>query len=78
LNGEIAIHFPGLNGLDKSIVWVFSKLAVCLRCGFTEFIVPETELRVLLHDASGDDAMVLTETDIPEGGKRSARRLVQD
>jgi hypothetical protein len=42
-NGEIALHFPGLQGLDKTIVWVFPKLAVCLRCGLAEFIVPEKE-----------------------------------
>ncbi len=29
LKGEIAIHFPGLKGLDKPIVWVFPKLLVC-------------------------------------------------
>jgi hypothetical protein len=46
-NGEIAIHFPGLKGLDKPIVWVFPKLLVCLDCGFTEFAIPETELRRL-------------------------------
>jgi hypothetical protein len=46
-NGEIAIHFPGLEGLDKPIVWVFPKLLVCLNCGFTEFTIPETELREL-------------------------------
>jgi hypothetical protein len=40
LDGEIAIHFPGLKGLDKPIVWVFPKLLVCLNCGFTEFAVP--------------------------------------
>jgi hypothetical protein len=44
---EVAIHFPGLKGLDKPIVWVFPKLAVCLVCGFTEFTVPESETRVL-------------------------------
>jgi hypothetical protein len=47
LSGEVAIHFPGLKGLDKPIVWVFPKLFVCLNCGFTEFVVPETELRQL-------------------------------
>jgi hypothetical protein len=47
LNGEIAIHFPGLKGLDKPIVWVFPKLLVCLDCGFTEFAIPETELRLI-------------------------------
>jgi hypothetical protein len=46
-NGEIAIHFAGLKGLDKPIVWVFPRLSVCLVCGFTEFAIPETELRVL-------------------------------
>lgn len=47
LKGEIAIHFPGLKGLDKPIVWVFPKLLVCLDCGFTEFAVPDAELREL-------------------------------
>jgi hypothetical protein len=46
-NGEIAIHFPGLEGLDKPIVWVFPKLPVCLKCGLAEFVVPEAELRQL-------------------------------
>ena len=36
-NGETAIHFLGLKGLDKPIVWSFPKLLVCLECGFTEF-----------------------------------------
>lgn len=50
---EIAIHFPGLSGLEKPIVWVFPKLLVCLNCGNAEFSVPESELRVL---AKGDAA----------------------
>ena len=47
-NGEVAIHFPGLNGLYKPIVWVFPELGVCLQCGFVEFTVPERELGVLV------------------------------
>ena len=47
--GEIAIHFPGLEGLDRPIVWVFPKLQVCLNCGFTEFAIPEGELRRLVE-----------------------------
>ena len=43
-NGEMGIHFAGLKGLDKPIVWVFPKLAVCLDCGFTEFSISGTEL----------------------------------
>jgi hypothetical protein len=48
-SGEIALHFPGLEGLDKPIVWVFPKLLVCLNCGFTEFAIPEAELRRLVE-----------------------------
>jgi len=56
-NGEIAIHFPGLAGLDKPIVWVFPKLRVCLGCGLAEFEIPESELRVL---EEGDSAVKLS------------------
>jgi hypothetical protein len=41
------VHFPGLEGLHKPIVWVFPKLFVCMDCGFTEFAIPETELELL-------------------------------
>jgi hypothetical protein len=47
-NREVAIHFPGLKGLDKPIAWVFPKLLVCLNCGFKEFVVLEIELRRLV------------------------------
>ncbi len=54
LRGEVAIHFPGLKGLDKPIVWVFPKLWVCLNCGFTEFVVSESELHQLVEgEAAG-------------------------
>ena len=49
LNGEVAIHFPGLEGLNKPIVWVYPKLLVCLNCGFAEFAIPETDLRRLVE-----------------------------
>ena len=58
-NGELAIHFPGLDGLDKPIVWVFPKLLVCLRCGFTEFTVPERELDVLMTGKPVQGASVI-------------------
>jgi hypothetical protein len=48
-NGEIAIHFPGLKGLGKAIVLVFPRFLVCLNCGFTEFVVPEAEVRRLVE-----------------------------
>ena len=55
-NGEIAIHFPGLEGLDRPIVWTFPKLLVCLNCGLTEFAIPETELRVLRDESDSHAA----------------------
>lgn len=51
-SSEIAIHFPGLDGLDKPAVWVFPRTVVCLNCGFSEFIVPEEQLRLLLEAAA--------------------------
>ncbi len=74
-NGEVAIHFPGLNGLDKPIVWAFPKLAVCLKCGFTEFIVPERELRVLVHGTPVEGAQVLPNSPVrlsDKAGDKSA------
>ena len=55
-NAEIAIHFPGLKGLDKPIVWVFPKLAVCLDCGFAQFAVPESETRLLKEGSAPSTA----------------------
>jgi hypothetical protein len=46
-NGELALHFPGMAGLDKPIVWIFPKLLVCLRCGFGEFVVPDEQVEQL-------------------------------
>jgi hypothetical protein len=53
---EIAIHFPGLGGLNKPVVWVFPEVKVCLNCGTAEFVVPGNELRALV-DGKQDDAI---------------------
>ena len=49
---EINIHFPGREALDKPAVLLFPKLLVCLRCGFTEFTIAETELPRLEEGAA--------------------------
>ena len=54
----MALHFPGLDGLNKPIVWVFPKISVCLDCGLAEFIVPEKELEVLRTGAPVEGAVV--------------------
>jgi hypothetical protein len=61
LKGEVAIHFPGLKGLEKPIVWVFPKLLICLECGVTEFSVPERELTVIVKGTGVEGAVVLDE-----------------
>jgi hypothetical protein len=49
------IHFPGREGLDKSTVWLFPEVTVCMGCGFAEFSIPATELSRLGDDASVDN-----------------------
>lgn len=44
-NGELALHFPGLQGLDKPIVWAFPKILICLDCGFAVFALAEEPLK---------------------------------
>ena len=50
---EVAIHFPGMEGLDKPIVWVFPKLMVCVGCGGTEFVIPGEPLSKLRNEGPG-------------------------
>jgi hypothetical protein len=49
----MGIRSPGLNGLNKPIVFVFPQLVVCMDCGTAEFVVPDAELRKL---AKGESA----------------------
>jgi hypothetical protein len=58
-NSEVAFHFPGLDGLDKMIVWAFPKLQVCLQCGVTEFSVPQRELAVLREGRAVNGSVAL-------------------
>ena len=46
--GEICLRFPdGLEGLDKSLIWAFPKVVVCLDCGLAQFAVREAELKLI-------------------------------
>jgi hypothetical protein len=47
LDAKLNLHIPHLNGLDKSAVSAFAKLFVCLDCGFAQFNLSATELRLL-------------------------------
>jgi len=54
--GEMGIHTPGLQGINKPVVWVFPELIVCSDCGRAEFAVPENELVQLGLLAKSDGA----------------------
>ena len=56
--GEVALHFCGVEGLTKPIVWVFPEIRVCLECGVAEFIIPEKELEVLATGRPVEGALV--------------------
>jgi len=57
-NAEVAVHFPGRDGLNKPIVWVFPKIAVCVDCGAAQFRVPARELQVLATGTQLDEAEI--------------------
>jgi len=53
-NGEIAIHFPGWEGLNKAHVWAFPDLTVCMDCGFVEFELLDLQLAQLKDGGAPD------------------------
>jgi len=48
------MHFRGLDGLNKPIVWVFPEILVCLDCGLAEFEVPEEQKETLRNPEERD------------------------
>jgi hypothetical protein len=57
-SAEIAIHFVGLEGLDKPIVWVFPHVRICLECGISEFSITKRELGVLATGLPAEGAVI--------------------
>jgi hypothetical protein len=55
-SAEINIHFRDLKNLDKPSVLVFPKLLACLDCGFSRFIIPETQLWALREEIAASGA----------------------
>jgi len=59
---QVALHFTGLENLDKPQIHVSSEIAVCLDCGVAQFYLPEAELR-MLGKRNADDARWRNKTD---------------
>jgi hypothetical protein len=62
-NGELALHYPGLEGLDKSIVWAFPEILICLDCGFAVFALGDDALKEARQLYVGED---VTETGLSQ------------
>ena len=77
LGGEIGLHFKGIGGLDKPIVFVFSEVVVCLSCGHAEFRVPETELRVLETNTPVENAAIVMSSGDPSNDQFQPRTEVK-
>lgn len=52
-SGELSVAFPGVERLNLSPVYVCQKTLVCLDCGFTELVLPATELGKLRKGMEG-------------------------
>jgi hypothetical protein len=48
---EMVVHLSGRENLDKPGVWVFSKLSICLDCGFLQSKIPASKLAQLAASA---------------------------
>jgi hypothetical protein len=44
LDGELTASLPSLKNLKVPPIYVCQSVLVCLDCGFTELVIPKTEL----------------------------------
>ena len=70
-SSEVCIHFAGVQNLSKPAVFVFPKLLICLDCGFTEFPIAETELRLVAQTDSPMGAQTAFVAVRPHAAQRS-------
>jgi hypothetical protein len=52
------VHFSGRENLDKPGIWVFSKLSICLDCGFLQSKIPASEVAQLAASAPTSERLV--------------------
>jgi hypothetical protein len=48
------VHLSGRENRDNPGVWVFSKLSICLDCGFLQSKIPATQVAQLV---AGEDVL---------------------
>lgn len=47
-SAETMVHCSGIENKDFPGLLLFPELLVCLECGSTQFVIPESELRQLI------------------------------
>jgi hypothetical protein len=50
MRSEMALHFNGIENLQKPHVFVFASVRICLQCGFAEFVIEESQLALIKQD----------------------------
>jgi hypothetical protein len=50
---EMTIHFSDLKHVTNSGVLAFPKISICMDCGASRFITPDTELQALREKVTG-------------------------
>jgi hypothetical protein len=56
---EMMVHRDGLKNIDNSSVLVIQKALICLDCGFSQFIVPKSELALLASDPPNGERLTM-------------------
>jgi hypothetical protein len=54
LNGEVALHFAGIENIDKPATFIFPKILLCLDCGAAHFVIPDATRISLMRTSSAD------------------------
>jgi hypothetical protein len=62
---EIPVVFAKFEDRGKPIIRVFPRLLICLSCGYVEFVVPVTELRVIRDNARPNEPGLSTQVRAP-------------
>jgi hypothetical protein len=52
LKSEICLHRRA--GFEKPAIFIFPKIAICLQCGFAEFVMSDKELLQIRNAAEQD------------------------
>ena len=75
---EMIIHFAGLRHIDKPGVLLFSKVSVCLDCGFLRGTVPASELGLITKGSPNGECSTGDAAHFEIDGAETVRRATHD